>query len=291
VRILVISLTLATATSQGASRPAAQEIGELDLLLDRLGRYLAVYRSQLNGIVADERYEQQEILVIRRNRNVSERVRDRKLDSEVAFLGLPGGGPWIVRDVRRVDGRAVLSSAVRLDELVQRQDPRRFEDAAKIAAASAAHNLGGQRTINVPTTPLEILQVDHHVQFIFKVRGQDKIDGTTTTRLDFEEFDEPTLINNIEGDLLFIRGTAWVEPADGRLWRVQLAIRPKPSARTPRGLETRLRVDFALHPTLNLMLPTEMTEEFFVLGGRGNGRARYSNFRRFTPVPGKGPAV
>lgn len=274
------------------ARPAAQQdVGELDLLLDKLGQYLATYESQLAGVVADEHYQQQQILVIRRNRTVSESVTDRKLDGEITFLLGSDEPRWIgVRDVRRVDGRPVRSNAMRLDDLVQNRDPkRRGEEAARILVASGEQNLGGIRTINLPTTPLEILRIDQHPRFIFKVRGRDKIDGTSTTRLDFEEFDEPTMINSLDGVPLFIRGTAWVEPSNGRLWRVQVQVRPKPSASQPPQVGNRLRVDFALYPAWDVMLPKEMSEEFFILGGRGNGRARYSNFRRYTTAAAKPP--
>ena len=270
---------------------AQQEIGELDLLLERLAKYLSGYERELAGVVADEHYEQQEIVVLRRNRTISESIRDRKLDSDMAFLLGPGDPLWIgVRDVHRVDDRAVRSGAMRLDELVQSTDQkRRAEDVVKIISASAGHNLGGARTINQPTTALEVLRPDRQVQFIFKVRGHDKIDGTSTRRLDFEEFEEPTLINSVDGTPLFIRGSAWIEPDNGRLWRVELSIRPKPTAGTPPNLGNRLRVDFMLHAAWGIMVPKQLTEDFFVLGGRGNGRARYSNYRRFIPATSKGP--
>jgi hypothetical protein len=283
--------TIAVVPALVLARPAAQqEIGELDLLLDKLGRYLESYEAQLAGVVADERYEQQQILVSRRNRTVAENVIDRKLEGEITFLLGSDEPRWIgVRDVRRVDGRAVRSSAMRLDDLVQSRDQRRrAEEVTKIVIASGEHNLGGMRTINLPTTALEILRVDQHPRFIFKVHGRDKIDGTTTTRLDFEEFDEPTLINSQDGTPLFIRGTAWVEPSNGRLWRAQLQVRPKLAAGQP-PLGNRLRIDFAPYPAWDIMLPKELTEEFFIFGGRGNGHARYSNFRRYTAVAPKTP--
>ena len=279
--------TIAVLTALGMARPAAQqEVGELDLLLDKLGRYLESYEAQLAGVVADERYDQQQILVVRRNRSVSENVIDRKLEGEMTFLLGSEDPRWIgVRDVRRVDGRPVRSNAMRLDDLVQSRDQRRrVEEVAKIITASGAHHLGGSRTINLPTTPLEILRIDQHPRFIFKVRGRDKIEGTMTTRLDFEEFDEPTMINSQDGAPLFIRGTAWVEPSNGRLWRVQLQVRPKLAAGQPPQLGNRLRVDFAPYPAWDVMLPKELSEEFFIFGGRGNGHARYSNFRRYTPA-------
>ena len=37
------------------------------------------------------------------------------------------------------------------------------------------------------------------------------------------------------------------------------------------------------------MLPKELSEDFFIMGARGSGHARYSNFRRYTAVPPKPP--
>ena len=267
---------------------SGQESDPLDLVLNRLGLYLLQYEGELSTVVASERYEQQEIRPVRRAgrtaTTVAENVRSRKLESDVAFLRLPGGASWLgVRDVLAVDGKPVTTDPTRLLALVKgfgRESD--LDEAARITAASAAHNLGGVRTINMPTTPLELLHPDHHVQYLFRLRGTDRIDGVTTTRLEFEEFDEPTIIGNPEGDPLFIRGTAWVELESGRLWRAQFVVRPKSSRALPRNFEARLRVDYRLHAELKMLVPKQMSEEFFVIGGRGVGQAKYSNFRRFS---------
>lgn len=260
--------------------PRAQEAGELDLLLDRLGRYLIAYERELTTVVADERYDQMEVLTGRRA--VAPVSRMRKLESEVAFLRLPDGSIWFgLRDVRKVDGKSVVANQQRVQELLERLDPKMMEEAAKIVAASAQHNLGGMRTINMPTTPLEVLHPHHHVQFIFKVGGTERIDGTKTTKLEFEEFDEPTIITGTDGGPLFIKGTAWIEPENGRLWRVQLTVNVKLGDRIMRSFENRMRVEFRPHAVLKIMVPQEMQEYFWVPGGRGEGRARYSNFRQF----------
>ena len=266
-----------------------QESAQLDTVLNRLGLYLLDYEGELSTVVASERYEQQEFRLARgRLRNTpfaaSEIVRTRKLESDVAFLRLPGGASWMgVRDVLTVDGKAVTTDTTRLLALVKRFGRESdVEDAARIIAASSVYNLGGLRTINMPTTPLELLHPDHHVQYVFKLKGTDKIDGVMTTRLDFEEFDEPTIIGNPEGDPLFIQGSAWVETENGRLRRAQIGVRPKFDPRLPRTFETRLRVDYTFNAELKMLVPKEMSEEFFVVGGRGAGKAKYSNYRRFT---------
>src|SRR5687767_3338699 len=84
--------------------PRAQEIGELDLLVERLGQYLLAYESQLTTVVAEERYDQAELRQV--SRSNFRPARSRKLTSDVAFLRLPGESTWFgIRDVRMVDGK------------------------------------------------------------------------------------------------------------------------------------------------------------------------------------------
>jgi hypothetical protein len=284
ITLLVSCLTLSALSLRAASRD--QDGEQLDLILNRLGNYLLEYEGQLSTVVAEERYEQREIRDSGgyTDRAFPARVQSRKLVSDVAFLRLPGGAAWFgVRDVRQVDGHAVSDRDVRLLQLIERIDPNRLEqDAARIVAASAVYNLGSPRTINMPTTPLEVLHPAHHVRFSFKLQGREKIGGADTVKVEFQEFDEPTLINGMDGEPLFIRGTAWIEFANGRLWRAQMTVRPPSSVHVPRSFQSLLRIDYAFQPDLGMMVPKEMYEEFFVLGGRGTGLARYSKYRRFT---------
>ena len=260
----------------------AQEIGEVDILLDRLSQYLAAYESELATVIAEEHYEQAEYRPL--NRANLEQLRRRTTTSDIAFLRLPDGSRWFgVRDVRTVDGKPVETSEARLGELLKRLDAKTFEQAARIAAESAQYNLGGPRTINMPTTALEVLHPIHHVRYIFKIRRGGRIEGRQTRRIDFEEFDEPTIVSGGDGaPAVFIHGSAWIEPGNGRLWRVELTLKPKANPQLPRTADNRLRVDFTFHPTLKMMVPAQMDETFWIRGGRGQGQAKYSNFRQFT---------
>jgi hypothetical protein len=267
--------------------PRAQDAEDLDVLLAQLGRYLIAYELELSTVIAMERYDQQEIRVAymsRGQRLPVERSTTRRLESDIAFLRLPGGASWFgVRDVRMVDKKPVTAGEGQLSEILTRlARTGATAEASKIVAASAAYNLGALRTINMPTTLLEILHPAHHVQLAFKLGGKDKIDGVSTTKITFNEFDVPTIINGSDDEPLFIQGTAWVEPGNGRLWRAEMALRRKTGVRGRDLIVNRLRVDFTPHAELKIMVPKEMTEAFFVAGGRGVGRARYSGYRRFT---------
>jgi hypothetical protein len=260
----------------------AQEVPLLDLLVERLGVYLAEYEAALGTIVADERYVQQEWRG-RTSPGTGFAQTQRQLESEVGFLRLPGAGEWFgIRDVQKVNGRPVKGTGVTLPDLFKKLDDSFIDRAAAIVVASSEHNLGGRRTINMPVVPLEALGAQNHPRLIFTLKGTDRIRGTRTQRLDFEEFAEPTIVHDAEGRSMWSRGSAWVEPETGRLWRAELKVSPDAPGEYRRvALESSLRVEFAVDPALNLLVPVDMIEEFWIPRGRGTGRARYSNFRRF----------
>jgi hypothetical protein len=275
----ILTTTLAASI---AATGRAQEVPLLDLLVERLGVYLTEYEAALGTIVAEERYVQQEW----RGRSVPGTGfanAQRQLESEVGFLRLPGAGEWFgIRDVRKVNGRPVKGTGITLTELFKKVDDTFVERAAAIVLASSEHNLGGRRTVNMPVVPLEALGPQNHPRLVFTLRGTDRVRGTPTRRLDFEEFDEPTMVHDPEGRSMWSRGSAWIDVETGRLWRAELNVSPDAPGKHRRlALESFVRVEFAMDPSLNMLVPVEMTEEFWIPRGRGTGRARYSNFRRF----------
>jgi hypothetical protein len=268
--LAVLGMCIIAAATVGA------QDDDLDVLLDRLASYLETYEPALSAVVADERYIQEEV-----RRGVT---RDRRvLESEVMFLRLPGFAEWFgVRDTQRVNGKPVEGAGIRLRDLFT--DPRRdlLDRAAAIVEASSRHNLGGRRTINMPTVPLEALSPRNHPRYIFKVRGGSRISGVQVRRLDFEEFEEPTLVQAIDGTSVWSRGSAWVDARTGAIWRAELVVGPnRPGTFRRVELESRIRVEFTRDAALNLLVPKELVENFWIRGGIGNGRGRYSNFRQF----------
>ena len=135
----------------------------------------------------------------------------------------------------------------------------------------------------MPTVPLEALSARNHARYIFKVAGRSRIDGIQVRRLDFSEFDEPTLVQSADGGSLWTRGSAWVEIATGALWRAELTVGPdRPGAFQRRDVESRIRVNFVRDAKLELLVPQELSENFWIRGGIGLGRGRYRNFRKFS---------
>jgi hypothetical protein len=274
------ALALAFAFALVAPGLDAQD-DDLDVLLDRMTTYLESYEQELSTLIADEHYVQEEHRD--RRRETSLRTR-RTTDSEVLFLRLPGHATWFgLRDTKKVDGRDVQGAGITLSDLMKDVRDDLLDRAAAIVEASARHNLGGRRTINMPTVPLEALSVRNQARYIFKVAGRSRIDGVPVRRLDFEEFDEPTLVQSTEGGSLWSRGSAWIEPGTGTLWRAELVVGPdRPGTFRRTNLESRIRVDFVRDQALKLLVPKELVEYFWIRGGMGRGVGRYTNFRKFT---------
>ncbi|HET9705650.1 MAG TPA: hypothetical protein VFP85_16530 [Vicinamibacterales bacterium] len=250
-------------------------------VLNLMHAYLRAYEAELSSVVADEHFDQKFVSV--RTRNVAlgtaARVR-RRIESEVSFLRLPGQHQWLgFRDVRKVDGRPLRDPGPRVADLLQTSG-NVLEQAQRIANASAAHNLGLPRTINVPTGVLEVLYPTHRARFRYTPTGTSSIRGISASILAFEETVRPTVVRQPNGGNIVSSGRVWVESKTGRILKAEwfydsephdpaIAVRPK------------LTVDFEFNKALGFMVPVRMEEVFSVPYGTGDGVAVYRNFRRF----------
>ena len=148
--------------------------------------------------------------------------------------------------------------------------------------ASAAHNLGAPRTINLPTLPLEFLHARNMHRLTLTAatpqpEGQGECRGH---RLEFRETSLPTLIQRPQGGDMPSRVIAWVEPGTGRLCKGE--VRTRDAGGGDASVEAVVRVEFEPDAAVGLTVPKRMEEEFFVPPlGRGTGEASYSNYRRF----------
>lgn len=278
----------------------AQDERDLDVLLNRLALYLETYETQLSTLLADEHYVQEAWRLSQGGteagfgRPSRRPAQIRITDAEVLFLRLPGEAEWFgIRDVKKVGGKPVERDGPALSDLLKGPSSDLLARAAAIVEASSRYNLGAVRTINMPTVPLEALGARNHARYIFRVGRRARINGIQTQRLEFEEFDEPTLVRAADGGSMWARGSAWIDPANGALWRAELIVGPdRPGAVRRVALESKIRVDFARNAALDLLVPKELVEQFWIRGGVGTGRGRYSNFRKFTTstriLPGAG---
>jgi hypothetical protein len=248
----------------------AQSTPSLDQLLDRMGTYLTSYERDISTVVADERFEQKyygggvPVAVL--------------LESEVAFMRLPGDAEWLgFRDVKKSNYKPVRLPGPTIAELLTLPAPD-MTKAVAIANAGAVHNLGLVRTINTPTTPLHIIHPRNRPAHRFELDGEESVRGRRTTVIGFVETRRPALLREPNGESLVSSGRIWVEARTGVVWRVQWNYDRESS----RGRPPHVRVEFEPHAELQMMVPRELRESFYLARtGRGEGRATYRNFRRF----------
>jgi hypothetical protein len=257
-----------------APSPDAKEIAA------RLRVYLLAYEPKLSELIADEAMTQTD-RPGGQIKSETARSYDRSLSSEVAFLALPGSAGWLgFRHVLKHDNRPVDDGAGSLGAGLSTGPANDFAKARAMLADSARFNLGAPRTTNLPNLPLELLHPRHAQRFDVRSTGRQKLHGFDTTRLVFVEVVAPTIIQAPDGGQMRSIITAWVETANGRLWRADVVTRDTRSDAPP--FDAKLSVHFIAHRDLGVLVPDRMHEEFYAgLERRAWGEAKYSNYRRF----------
>jgi hypothetical protein len=216
--------------------------------------------------------------------------RVRILESDVAFVSLPGNAGWLgYRDVRRIGSREVRRRGPSLEDLLKATSDDGRERAMVLLLESARHNLGAPRTINLPSLPLELLHRRNQARYIIETTSADRVGDCHALRIDLAETARPTIIQRPEGGDMPTRVSAWVERETGRLCKAE--VRTKDARLGVPEFTAVVTVEFAPNANLGLTVPVRMEEVFFIpQRSRGWGEATYSNYRRFTTagrlVPG-----
>jgi hypothetical protein len=250
----------------------------LDQVLERTWAYTERFHREFSNWVAEESYTQ------RWNRPdlfLHAEITVRTLRSDVLLVWLSEAGQWaLFRDVYEMDGHPVRERAERLQKLFL--DSPAGLDA--VAAESARYNLGPvRRNFNLPTLVLSFLRRENASRFRFKAAGRDKLDGVELWKVEFTETERPTLITN-QGQDMFCRGAAWIEPGTGVIRRTRLFVKGS-GAGEPAA---EIGVEFQAPEPGGVAMPTAMSERYTYpksrLGSLAQtitGRAEYSNFRKF----------
>lgn len=272
---------------------AAFQTPSADDIRDRLDAYLLAYEPKLSELVAEERLSQRDGPSRNNIRVIGNgRIQNRALVSEVAFIGLPGNAGWLgFRRTTTVNGKDLPDAGPPLSALLTDGAHDDFDQARLLLDQSAALNLGLPRTTNLPNLPLEFLHPRNRRRFSHLNDGTENIRGLETTRLLLQETSSPSIIQRPEGGDMPSLVTAWVETSTGRLIRAQVKSR---DARIGVPVfDAVVWVDFRDEPSLKLLVPFEMKEEFYAGRFReGTGVAKYSKYRKFqtgariVPPPG-----
>jgi len=208
------------------------------------------------------------------------RTQSRHLESEVFFVRIVESSAWMmVRNVLKVDGRAVPGARDRIMAALADRSPGRTARLRALADEGARYNIGGlERNFSDPILALTFVDSSRQPRFSFKADGQTIVDGTPLHRLLFEERTRPTLIRNGRtGESIPSNGTLELSE-DGQIRRSELNV--EVDQQTTAGIRVRFDPD----PKLEILVPTLMEEDYRVAGRADTVitcKAVYSDFRRF----------
>lgn len=242
----------------------------LAVVLERLQQYLRGYAELLPATVAVERYEQ--------SSGAGEHV---QLESEFGIVRVPDNPQWLgFRDVMKVNGHALEGHERRLSALFEKPNANAIAQARRIALESARYNIGPvARTINDPALVLELLDARNAHRMRFEKDREDAQTGMPAWVVRFVETGRPTIVRTSSARDVPASGRAWVDPATGRLLRVQAAIDSLPSLRR---IRCDVDVTFQKTSALDFWTPATMTERCSDGGSTQRGEATYDSYRQFS---------
>ena len=268
--------------------PAAQSRSLQDVL-KLSAAYVADFRAQLAGIVAEETY-QQEITNTGRIGGGSTAANSSRLLRSHLLLVKPVDADRHVelRDVFEVDGKPVRGRRLGIEQLLH--DPKAGLRIAEILTESARYNVGNiQRTINTPLMALMVLDAARQDRFDFKhvEKAQpvftDERDtainetpvfrvATEMWTVEFRERDRPTIIRTPSGEDRPAKGRFWIDPSNGSVLISELIV-------DGGGVIATVTVSYQSEPLMGFLVPVEMRESYVRYPERITGHARYGRFR------------
>jgi hypothetical protein len=279
VEIVAMALLLA------GPPPAAQEPSLKDVL-KRSAAYVAAFRAQLSGIVAEETYRQE---VNNTSRIGSGSPYVRTLRSDYLLVKPSDIERYVeLRDVFEVDGTPVRDRLMRLEPLLI--DPRGGLRVGEIIAASARYNIGSvQRTMNTPLLALMFLDETYQGRFDFKhvAKGSPVFSAAQSTssneapvfrvstemwNVEYVERRRPTIIKALNGDNRPAKGRFWINPTNGSVLISELIV-------DGGGVIATVTVSYQSEPLMGFLVPVEMRESYLRDPERITGRAEYGKFR------------
>jgi hypothetical protein len=271
---IVMFMASAWIQAPAPAPPAQTATPNLITVLLRASAYVAGYVKAMTSVVSEERYEQ--TLFRKADWTGAGVIVRRTLVSDYLLVAVSGSSQWLpFRDVYSVDGVPVRDRSDRLLKLFVESPADAYNQALRIREESSRHNIGsGTRDTNVPTFALQFLSDELRGGFTFTLKGRERLDDLETVVVEYLETSLPSVIVGRQNEDVPSRGRFWIDPTDGRIVRTLLETRPNGGVNT-------LDVVYRYEPRLGILVPGEMNERRKADAEVVEGRATYSNFRRF----------
>jgi hypothetical protein len=274
----------------GAGRPSAQQPSIAEVL-KRSADYVANFRTQLSGIVAEETYEQTVVEVGRVPQGYV-RTPYRKLKSDLLLVKPAGSDRYVeLRDVFEMDSVPVHQEQGRLEALLRDGSQSADTKIARIVDTSAKYNIGSiTRNVNTPLMALQFLDAANQRRFRFRhVPKSAPVFGDPADRaanesgvfrvstemwtIAYEERERPTIIRRPGGRDQPAKGRFWINPSDGSVLISELIV-------DGGGVLATITVSYQSEPLVGFLVPVEMRETYIRNPERISGHARYGKFRQ-----------
>lgn len=278
---LVVSAFL-SAGNLRARQPSLEDVLKLS------AAYVADFRKQLSGIVAEETYRQ-EIIHTGRITSGTSGPPSRTLRSDFLLVKPSDADRYVeLRDVFEVDGTPVRNRQPRLELLLT--DPTADARIGDIIIESARYNIGKiQRTINTPLLPLMFLDAANQSRFefthvqktapVFTDARDTAINETPVFRVatemwtvEYKERQKPTIIRALKNENRPAKGRFWINPTDGSVLISELIV-------DGGGVIATITVSYQSEPLMGFLVPVEMRESYLRYPERITGHAEYGKFR------------
>lgn len=178
-----------------------------------------------------------------------------------------------VREPREVDGTPA-DGAARLQALAAAPDQLGEAWPELVRGAEAQHLGPLARDVVNPWLAVDLLADDRRSRLTFKLDGDERLQGTATTKLSFVERPGPSAIDDREGAWARVRGMLWID-AEGRTRRSRLDLTDASGLR-----RSRLEVEFAFDQALGTVVPVSVRERLDFPDGKLDAQATYRHHRR-----------
>jgi hypothetical protein len=263
----------------------------LETVLANAARYVRQYQEQLRGLVAEETYRQN-MMVLASGRPIGPGARGRQtregreLKSDLLLVKLGDEDFWMqFRDVFEVDRKPVRDRDQRLFKLFVNPKSDARAQAEAIQQESARYNLGPiMRTINVPILALMFLEGSVQANLKFeqgKAGNVKRFDGLAEPdaiwMIEYRETGKGTMVKGANNRDIPSHGRVWLDSTNGRVLQTELISEDT-------DLRADINVTYKKEAGLELLVPGEMRELYSIRRNetRIDGRASYGKFRQFT---------
>jgi hypothetical protein len=288
VRRLFVAAALLAAPFAVNQPVSAQSLNDV---LRRTASYVADFKRQLSGIVAEEDYVQQIVGTARIGSGVSA-VPRRVLKSDLLLVKPRGVERYVeFRDVFEVDGAPVRDRQDRVQRILRDDSPTAGSQLEAIISESARYNIGRvQRNVNTPLMPLQFLDAANQDRFTFKhvpkpkpvfrdaqhEAANDMPVFRVTAEMwtvEYQERKQATIIRRPDGRNLPARGRFWIDPSNGHVLISEMIV-------DGGGVLATITVSYKSEPLMGFLVPVEMRELYIRGSERISGHAQYGKFRK-----------